>query len=399
MKIITDKKRIKELTTRGVERIIEEKSLLAKLKSGKQLRIKFGIDPTGPNLHIGRAISFWKLREFQELGHQIVLIIGSFTAQIGDASDKQAMRKVLSFEDIKENMRTYKEQLGKILDLNKVELRYNNEWFDKMNAKELTQIAMNFTAQQMIQRKNFKERWENGKPIGVHELLYPIFQGYDSVEVRADVEIGGNDQLFNILTGREIQKIYGQKPQDVMIFEMLYGVDGRKMSTSWGNVINITDTAEEQYGKIMSMKDELILDYMKLATKMTLDEIKKYKKELKEKKINPKIVKEKLAFEIVKRYHDEKSAKQAQENFNKVFREKKLPEKIPTLKISDEKLPVLELLIKTGLVKSKGEARRIIKQGGLKIDRETWDNWQKEIEIKNDLVVQVGKRRFIKIIK
>ena len=397
MKIITDEKRIKELLSRGVERIIDEKSLLAKLKSGKQLIIKHGIDPTGSKFHIGRAISLWKLKEFQELGHKIVLITGSFTAQIGDASDKQAMRKPLTVQEIKENMKNYEKQLGQILDLKKTEFNYNNTWFDKMNVKELLKLTMGFTAQQMIQRKNFKERWEQQKPIGVHEILYPIFQGYDSFIIKADLEIGGNDQLFNLVVGREIQKMLGQKPQDIMIFEMLLGLDGRKMSTSWGNVINTTDSADDQYGKIMSMKDDLIFDYMRLATKIPLDEIENYKKQIREKRLNHKIAKEKLAFELVKMYHGENLAQKAQKNFSTIFKEKKLPEKIETKKISGKKMPAVELLFKSGLVNSKSEARRIIGQNGMKIDGKISNDWKKEIDIRNEILIQVGKRKFLRI--
>jgi len=398
MKVITDDKKIQELVSRGVEQVIEKNSLIKKLKSGRRLRVKHGIDPTGPKIHIGRAISLWKLRTFQELGHQVVLIIGSFTAQIGDASDKQAMRRPLTESEIKENMRTYRKQLNKILDMDKVEVRYNAEWFNKMKIKELIQMAMRFTAQQMIQRKNFKERWDQTKPIGVHELLYPLLQGYDSVAVKADVEIGGSDQLFNVLVGREIQKLYGQTPQDILTFEMLYGLDGRKMSTSWGNVINIIDPPEEQYGKIMSMKDELIIDYFRLATRLSLKEIKKIEKQLKSGKLNPKDAKSRLAFEIVKLYHGESSAKKAEKEFNRVFREKRLPSKIPLFKTSKGEMPILDLLVRAGLTQSKGEGRRIIKQNGLKINGKIYNDWKGKIKIaKKGTVIQLGKRKFLKV--
>ncbi len=256
--INTDSKKIEEILTRGVDEIFEKDSLLKKLQSGKQLRIKFGIDPTGPKIHIGRAVPFWKLRDFQNLGHKIVLIIGDFTATIGDASDKQSMRKPLTEKEIKENMEDYEKQIGKILDINKVEVRYNSEWFDKMKVKDFVSLQMLFTAQQTIQRRNFKERWNKGKAIGLHELDYPLFQGYDSVMVKADIEIGGADQLFNLQAGREVQKFFKQNPQDIMTFKMLNGLDGRKMSTSWGNIITIIDEPQDMFGKIMSVKDQLI---------------------------------------------------------------------------------------------------------------------------------------------
>ncbi len=397
----TNPKKIEELLSRGVEEIIEKESLLKKLKSGKKLRIKHGIDPTGPQIHIGRASQLWKLRAFQELGHQIVLIIGDFTAQIGDASDKETMRKPLSKKEVKENMKSYTKQIGKILDMKKVELHYNSEWLNKMKIKDLLNLEMKFTAQQMIQRRNFKERWDKGKPIGLHELDYPLFQGYDSVAIRANVEVGGFDQLFNLKTGRGVQKIYGQAPQDIVILKMLYGLDGRKMSTSWGNVINILDKPKEMYGKIMSMKDELISDYFELSTKISLKEIEKIKRDLKGKKINPREVKAKLAREVVKLYHGERTAEKAEKEFNRVFKEKKLPSKISVFRTSKKVYPILDLLFDSKLVSSKSEAKRVVESGGVSINTQDKKvkikNWKEKIKIEDGMVVQVGKRRFIKV--
>ena len=397
----TNPKKIEELLSRGVEEIIEKENLLKKLKSRKKLRIKHGIDPTGSKIHIGIASQLWKLRAFQELGHQIVLIIGDFTAQIGDASDKQAIRRPLSEKEVKENMKSYTKQIGKILDMKKVELHYNSEWLNKMKIKDLLNLKMKFTAQQMIQRRNFKERWDKGKPIGLHELDYPLFQGYDSVAIKADVEIGGSDQLFNLKTGRVVQKIYGQVPQDILILKMLYGLDGRKMSTSWGNVIDISDESKEMYGKIMSMKDELIGDYFESCTQVLLDEIGKIKKDLKKRGLNPREIKAKLAREIVKLYHGAKLAKIAEEEFNRVFKEKKLPSKIPVFRTSKKIYPILDLLFDSKLVSSKSEAKRVIESGGVGINiknkRLKIKNWQEKIKIEEGIVVQVGKRRFIRI--
>ena len=391
--------RVKELLSRGVEEVIDRKTLEKQLLSGKKLRIKIGIDPTGSKIHIGRAIPLWRLRDFQELGHQIVLIIGDFTAQIGDASDKQAMRKRLSEQEIKENLKNYTKQIGRILDMDKVELRYNSEWFKKMNIKDLLSLAMNFTVQQMIHRRNFKERWEQGKPIGLHEVDYPLLQGLDSKAVKADVEIGGFDQLFNLKAGREIQKIFGQKSQDIMTLKMLFGLDGRKMSTSWGNVINITDEPKEQFGKIMSMKDELILDYFELCTRMPLREIKQIEKEMRLKKVNPKEAKMKLAQEVVSLYHGKKEAIRAEQEFERVFKEKKLPAKIPETRIIKEKsLNLLDLLKKTNIASSKAEAKRLILQSGIKIDGEVQKDWRRRIRIKKGMLIQAGKRRFLKLI-
>jgi len=398
MQIETNYKKVEEVLTRGVEKVINLNHLRKRLLSGRKLRIKHGIDPTGPKIHIGRATQLWKLKDFQELGHKIILIIGDFTAQIGDASDKQAMRRPLTAKEVKENMKNYIKQIAKILDIKKVEFHYNSEWLNKLTIKKLLNLAMNFTAQQTIQRRNFKERWERGKPIGLHELAYPLLQGYDSVQVKADVELGGFDQLFNLKAGRDIQKIFGQESQDIMTLKMLFGLDGRKMSTSWGNVINITDKSEEQFGKIMSMKDELILDYFELCTRIPLEEIKKMGKELKKNQINLRDLKLKLAREIVRLYHGKKAAKRAEKEFRRVFERKELPSRIPNISIKVKKLNILNLLVETKLTSSKSEAKRLILQKAVKINGVLKENWQEIIEIKNGMVIQVGKRRFRKVV-
>ncbi|MEK7080301.1 MAG: tyrosine--tRNA ligase [Patescibacteria group bacterium] len=393
----TNQQKIDEILTRGVEEIIEKDSIIKKLQSGKQLRIKFGIDPTGPKIHIGRAIPFWKLRDFQKLGHKIVLIIGDFTATIGDASDKQAMRKILTEKEVKKNMKDYKKQIGKILDMRSVEVRYNSEWFKKMKIKDFVSLQMLFSAQQIIQRRNFKERWDEGKTIGSHELDYPLFQGYDSVMVKADVEIGGSDQLFNLKAGREIQKAFNQKQQDIMTFKMLNGLDGRKMSTSWGNIITIVDEPGDMFGKVMSMKDELIDEYFELATRLSGDEIS----QIKNLSNNPRDIKAKLAKEIVKIYHGEKEAQKAEEEFNKVHRDRELPSKIEIFETDKKTYLVLDLLCDTRLAPSKSEARRLVEQNAVEIQigdkKEKINNWKKEIEIKDGMIFRKGNRNFIKI--
>jgi len=399
MKIDTDSKKIKEVLSKGVEEIIEKKSLEKKLKSGKRLRIKHGIDPTGPRIHIGRACQIWKLKEFQELGHQIVLIFGDFTAQIGDASDKTSMRKPLTEKEVKENMRDYKRQIGMILDMKKVETRYNSEWLKKLTWKEKLSLSMNFTAQQMIQRRNLKERWDSSKPIGLHELDYPLLQGYDSVAVKADVEIGGFDQLFNLEVGREVQRIFKQPPQDIMILKMLFGLDGRKMSTTWGNVINITDKPNEMYGKIMSMKDELIGDYFELTTKVPMKKISEIKKQLKDKILNPRDAKIKLAKEIVKLYYGEKKADEAGKEFNRIFKEKKLPSKVPEVKFIKESLPILDLIFNSNLASSKSQAKRLILEKGVRINGKLITDWKEKIKLENGMIISIGKRKFVKIKK
>ncbi|MCG2690394.1 tyrosine--tRNA ligase [Candidatus Parcubacteria bacterium] len=392
-KVITDKNRIQEVLTRGVEEVIVKEHLEKALLSGKPLRVKFGIDPTGPKIHIGRAISLWKLRALQDLGHKIVLIIGDFTAQIGDASDKQAMRKCLTEKEIKENMRGYLEQIEKIVNLKKAEIHYNSEWLDKITWREGLRISMNFTSQQVIQRRNFKERWDNAIPIGIHELSYPLLQGYDSVAIKADLELGGFDQLFNLKTGRKMQTFFKQKPQDIMTLKMLYGLDGRKMSTSWGNVVNITEKPQEMFGKIMSIKDELIKEYFELTTALPLEEIRA----IVEKNPNPKDQKVILGLELVKMYHGEKEAIKAEEEFEKVFKQGELPSEMPIFKAEKEECSILDLLFEAGLAKSKSEAKRLIESGAIKINQAIKQNWREIIHLKNGDVLQAGKRKFVKI--
>jgi tyrosyl-tRNA synthetase len=412
MEINTNSEKIKELLSRRVETIMEADSLEKKLLSGKKLRIKHGIDPTGPKIHLGRAVQFWKLREFQEMGHQIILIIGDFTAQIGDASDKTSMRKPLTEREIKENMKGYKAQIGKILDLKKTEIRYNSEWLGKLSIKDLMRLSGIFTAQQLIQRRNFKERWEQGNSIGLIELNYPLFQGYDSVVVEADVEVGGTDQTFNLLAGRKIQeyfktnplfcsgskaKFYVKDAQDAMTLKMLDGLDGRKMSTSWGNIIAIIDEPDDMFGKAMSMRDEAIPMYFELCVNVPLKEIEKINNDLTTGTVNPRDVKAKLAKEIVSLYYGKDEAEKAEKEFEKVFQKKEAPSEIREIEIIETEVPIQDLLVKTGLVESRSEAKRLILQKGVKINGDTQSDWQAIIAIKSGLVVQSGKRNFVKI--
>ncbi|MFA5080124.1 MAG: tyrosine--tRNA ligase [Candidatus Paceibacterota bacterium] len=405
MKIDTDPKKIDELLSRGTEDIIDKEHLRNALLSGKQLRIKLGIDPTGPKIHLGRATILFKLRDFQKLGHKIILIIGNFTALVGDASDKDSRRPVVTQEKIDENLKDYLLQIGKILDIENEEIfekYYNMEWFGKMELEEILKISMNFTAQQMIQRRNFKERWESGKEIGVHELLYPMLQGYDSIVVKSDVELGGFDQLFNLKTGRDLQKIYGQEPQDVMTFKMIYGLDGRKMSTSWGNVINITDEPNDMFGKLMSLRDELIIDYFICCTRLPMDEINNYKKQLDNKEINPKKIKKILAKAIIENFHPAEIADSAEKEWENQFEEKELPTEIKEIELPKNDFNIIELLLKAGLFKTKGEARRVVEQGGVKIIKgskiEIKNDWQEMVKIEKGMIIQSGKRNFRKIV-
>ncbi len=399
MKIITDENKIEDILTRGTEDIIEKESLKKRLLSGKQLNIKLGIDPTGPKIHLGRATILMKLRDFQDLGHNITLIIGNFTALIGDASDKDAMRKALTEKEIKENLKDYLNQIGKILDIKKVKVKYNKDWLGKMKPEELIQLAMNFTAQQMIQRRNFKERWDKESPIGLHELMYPLLQGYDSVVIKSDVEIGGFDQLFNLKAGRVLQRSFNQEPQDVMTLKMIYGLDGRKMSTSWGNVIDILDDPIDMFGKLMTLKDELIVDYFETCTRIPMIQIEEIKKSLKNKEINPKEIKKQLAKEIVTIFHNSKEAQRAQDEFEQVFENKELPTEIEEVEIEEGEHNMQELLLKLSLAKSKSDARRLIGQGGVKVITSNKVEVIKTdtIKTKKGMIIQVGKRNFKKI--
>jgi tyrosyl-tRNA synthetase len=321
---------------------------------------------------------------------------GDFTAQIGDASDKLAERTVLSGEEIYKNMETYKQQLGLILDMKKVELHYNSEWLGKMHAGDLIHEAMNFTVNQMIKRDNFWQRFEADKPIGLHEILYPLLQGYDSVAIKADVEIGGNDQLFNLLAGRTLQKKYGQKEQNVITFELLEGTDGRKMSTSYGNCIYIEDVPNEMFGKVMSIKDELILRYLMLVTDLPMGEIEMLEVDLRN-GMNPRDAKVILAKALVRRYYGEKKAEESYKNFERVFVKNEMPDNIEEATVLVKSWSLVDLLSHTGLVNSKSDARRLIEQAGVRVDGATIGDKDAKITPRTGMVIQVGKRKFIRI--
>ncbi|MFH1191946.1 MAG: tyrosine--tRNA ligase [bacterium] len=393
-----DNKKIKDLMTRGVVDVIVKKNLEEKLRSGKKLRVKYGIDPTGPKIHLGRASTMRKLAKFQELGHQVVLIVGDFTAQIGDASDKMNERPMLTDLQVKENMKNYLPQIGKIIDVEKAEVRYNSEWLGKLSYADICRQADNFSVAQILDRENFSKRIKEGTRISLRELLYPLMQGYDSVAINTDIEIGGSDQLFNVLAGRELQRAYGQDAQNIITFKLLDGTDGRKMSTSWGNIICITDDADSIYGKIMSMRDELITQYFELCTDVEMEKIKEMEAEISKNKINPRDLKMWLAREIVKIYYDGTSALVAEENFKNVFQKKEIPDKVESFFTKIKKYSILDLVVDCGFAKSKGEARRLVLQKGIKIDGKTVDASAKVIEItEKGILLQKGKRSFIKV--
>jgi len=397
-----DKAKLEELLTRGVEDVIVRADLEKKLKSGKKLRIKLGIDPTNPRIHIGRAAALWKLRAFQELGHQVTLVIGTFTGVIGDASDKDSERPLVERKTIEENMQTYAKQIGKILDMKKVELYYNGDWFDKMPLQKFFALTQLFTIQQMTERENFAKRIEAGKPVGIHETLYPMLQGYDSVEMKTDVEIGGTDQLFNMLAGREVQKAYNIPEQNVMTLHLLEGTDGRKMSSSWGNCIYINDDPIDMYGKVMTVRDELIPVYFKLCTDVPLGQVTVLEQAMAGALVedgmmtvfgdpaNPRDTKASLARTIVARYYGEKVALQAEEAWNAQFREGNKPKVIPAKKTK----PGTVLNVVSDLFGlSKSEVRRLVAQKGIKLDDKAVEDVEQKIT--KSCLIQVGKRRFI----
>jgi tyrosyl-tRNA synthetase len=393
--IDTSAEKIRNILTRGVEEILVKESLEKKLKSGKQLRVKLGIDPTGTTIHIGRAITLRKLKAFQDLGHQIVFIVGDFTAQIGDPSDKLEKRPMLTHATIQENLKEYKKIVGKIIDVSRAEFRYNSEWLAKLGFQEISELAESFSVQQMSNRRNFKERFDSGEEVSLREFLYPLMQGYDSVAVKADVEIGGFDQLFNLKAGRTIQKHYGQPEQDILTTEMLEGTDGRKMSTSWGNVINITDEANDMYGKIMSVRDDLIPKYFTLATEVSLREIETIKKQLAD-GANPRDLKMKLAREIVGLYHGANAATKAEGNFIDTFAKGGVPNDIETVEVARGAL-LADVLLEKNIVASKTEWRRLVDEGAVnEVDSEEkiTDPFYK---VEKNLTLKIGKRRFIKI--
>lgn len=381
---------------KGIVEIISEKSL--KEKMGKQkLRIKMGFDPTRPDIHLGHAVGLWKLRRLQEEGHKIIFLIGDYTAKIGDPSGKNTTRPVLSDAEIKQNAKTYFNQVGKIIDVRKAEVRYNSQWYNKMRFSDILQMLGKFTVAQIIERDDFEKRLKEGSDIGMHEVLYPIMQAYDSVMLKADVEFGGSDQKFNMLAGRDLQKKMGQAPQDIVMVKLLVGTDGKeKMSKSFDNYIGITEEPKTMFGKIMSVPDSAILEYFELATNLSESEIKKVSDAL-TKGTNPRDIKSELAYEITKLYHSEKSAKSAKEEFVNVFSKKELPSEISEVKMEDGNYSLILFLTNLGAVSSNSDARRLIEQGGVKIDDVKITDPTAVIAPNDGMIIKVGKKSFYKI--
>ncbi|MFQ3278013.1 MAG: tyrosyl-tRNA synthetase, partial [Colwellia sp.] len=376
-----------------------EEELLTKLKTGKPLKIKAGFDPTAPDLHLGHTVLINKLRQFQQLGHEVIFLIGDFTGMIGDPTGKNVTRKALTKEDVLANAETYKEQVFKILDPAKTTVAFNSTWMDKLGAAGMLQLASRQTVARMMERDDFKKRYANGQAIAIHEFMYPLVQGWDSVALEADVELGGTDQKFNLLMGRELQKSEGQRPQTVLMMPLLEGLDGvQKMSKSLGNYIGITDTPTDMFGKIMSISDVLMWRYYELLSFKPLEVIAGYKVEISEGK-NPRDVKIDLAKELIARFHDESVAQAAHDEFINRFQKGALPDDIPELTITTDngEIAIANLLKEAGLVASTSDAFRMIKQGAAKIDSEKVTDRSLIISAGTTAVYQVGKRKFARI--
>lgn len=388
-----------DLLNRGTAEVIVRENLEERLKKGDRLRIKLGIDPTGSVLHIGHAVVLRKLRQFQDLGHTVIFLIGDFTARIGDPTGRSTERPPLSDEAIQENMRGYIAQASLILDMDKVEVRYNSEWLGKLDFKDLIVLTSKVTYAQVAQRADFKERIQNDVDLSLQEFLYPIMQGYDSVALRADVELGGTDQKFNLLMGRQIQERYEQTPQNILTCPILEGLDGvQKMSKSLNNYIALTDSPEDKFGKIMSIPDDLIMRYFELATNVPSVELESIRKELAG-GANPRDIKMRLGREVVALYHGVSAGKEAEEHFTRVFSNKQLPDEIAEHVVSEGAMSLIELVRLVDSVTSNSEARRLIEGGGVKIDSEAKTEVEFIVPIPEGegVLLQVGKRRFLRI--
>lgn len=393
--ITTDERKIDELLTRGVEEIIDKDNLRKRLLSGKQLRIKLGSDPTSPNIHLGRSIPLLKLRDFQDLGHKVVFIVGDFTGTIGDTSDKDSERPMLTNKIIEENLKNYKKQVGKIIDLKKCEFHYNSKWLKKLGYKEVGEHANIFSINQFISRDNIRRRLDEGKRVSLREVLYPLMQGYDSVAIKADVELGGTDQKFNLLTGRDMQREFGQDPQDVVMTDLIEGLDGRKASSSWGNTINFLDEPNDMFGKVMSMKDEFIIKYFELVTRVPLTQVAEYRNSL-ENGENPKNIKVILAKTIVAMYHSEKDAEKAVEAWEETFSKGGIPTDVETITVTGG-TKLKTVLVENKIIESNSEFTRLLSAGAIK-NAETEEKIMNDLEITANQTLKVGKRRFVKIV-
>lgn len=393
-----------DLLERGVVDCISRDELKAKLersvKTGKPLKVKTGFDPTAPDLHVGHTVLIQKMKHFQDLGHEVYFLIGDFTGFIGDPTGKSETRKPLTKEDIAKNAETYKEQVFKILDPIKTKIAFNSEWLGKIDSFDMIRLASELTVARMLERDDFKKRFEGGRPISIHEFLYPLIQGYDSVAMEADVELGGTDQLFNLLVGRDLQRSRGQEPQIVLTMPLLEGLDGvNKMSKSLDNYIGITESANDIFGKTMSVSDDLMFRYYELLSDLAKTEIEELKQGLEQGTLHPKEIKQKLARELTQRFHSADAALQAQQNFDNVFARKDIPDDIAEYAIqADEAVWLPKLLVESGLVSSTSDGRRMIKQNAVSLDGEKVTDTDFSVEPQGSVIIKVGKRRFSKIV-
>lgn len=398
MSVNTDETAIDQVLNLGVADVIVKEDLKKKMKSGKVLRIKLGIDPTGFDLHLGHMVVVHKLREFQELGHQIILLFGNFTGQIGDPTGKDTTRAMRTQLELERNAQSYMDQVSHVLDVSKVEVRWNAEWLAPLNFSDVVTLASQFTVAQMLERDMFQERIKQDKPISLHEFMYPLMQGYDSVALKADVELGGTDQTFNLLAGRTLQKAYGQEPQNILTVPILVGTDGAiKMGKTTGNYIGVAEKPEDMFGKTMSIPDELILTYAELAARLDRAEIAEIKQRLSSGE-NPRNLKMELAHAIVEIYHGEKTASAAEEHFKTVHQRKEVPDEIEEVKLHGEGWNVVDLIFELKLAATKSEARRLVEGGGVKWEGEKMDDVKTEVKLSSEAkLLQVGKRNFRKV--
>ncbi|MGB9823567.1 MAG: tyrosine--tRNA ligase [Candidatus Hydrothermia bacterium] len=376
--------------------LLPEEELLEKLRKKKSLRIKYGADPSRPDLHLGHYVCLKKLKDLQDLGHHIIFIVGDFTAMIGDPSGRSKTRPRLSREEVTENSKTYFEQVFRVLDPEKTEIRYNSEWLSNLTSYQVIELAATYTVSRMLERDDFKERFRNNIPISIHEFLYPLFQAYDSVAISADVEVGGTDQKFNFLVGREVQQAFGQEPQVILTVPILEGTDGKlKMSKSYNNYIGFNDAPEEMFGKVMSIPDELVIKYYKLVLYYDDDMLKEVEKRMRE---NPRDCKADLAEKIVEIFWGKENARKAREEFDRVFKYGGIPDEVPDFKIPENGMPIIEILAKSGIVGSKSEARRLIAQKAVKIGERVILSEFENIIPGNGVVIKVGKRKFLRVV-
>lgn len=391
---------IEELLTRGVVTVEIRENLEKKLKSGRQLRVKMGFDPSAPDIHLGHTIGMRKLRAFQELGHKVVIIVGDWTAQIGDPSGRSAQRQMLTAEEVKEHAQTYLDQFFTVVDPNPelVEIRWQSTWFGDFDLADVMRLTSKFTVAQMLARDDFTNRYNQGAPIGIVEFLYPLLQAYDSVAVEADVEMGGTDQTFNLLVGRDIQREMGQPPQDILTVPILVGTDGvQKMSKSLGNYVGVSEPPAEMYGKLMSIPDTILPDYLTLASTIPAGELAQLLESLNDPSTNPRDVKDRMAANIVEAFHDRAAAEAAREAFQRVYREHQAPEDMPEKSVNYP-ASIVDLLKVAELVNSNNEARRLIKQGGVRIDGERVEDAELVCSFDRPVVLQAGKRRFVRLV-